>query len=122
MMSRERSRFALVVCVATALLRRVRRIRPPMSAPGAMPKTSAIATHAERGKSWIDPAAASGGLLYVARPDNAQVDVYSYPMGKTVGSLSVAAEPWSLCADPKGNVWITMYGQISEYTTGVPNQ
>ena len=26
MMSRERSRFALVVCVATALLRRVRRI------------------------------------------------------------------------------------------------
>ena len=89
-----------------------------MSAPGAMPKTSAIATHAERGKSWIDPAAASGGLLYVARPDNAQVDVYSYPMGKTVGSLSVAAEPWSLCADPKGNVWITMYGQISEYTHG----
>jgi hypothetical protein len=111
------SRHALLSCSTAALLAGCGGSQPPIGAAGAMPRTSA-ARHGERGKSWIDPAAASGSLLYVARPDNARVDIYSYPNGKTVGSLNVGAQAWSLCSDPKGNVWITMYGQISEYSHG----
>jgi hypothetical protein len=33
--------------------------QPPIDAPGAMAQTSAIATHADRGKSWMLPEAKS---------------------------------------------------------------
>jgi hypothetical protein len=35
----------------------------PLGAPGAMPQSRAIATHAERGKSWMLPKAKSEDLL-----------------------------------------------------------
>jgi hypothetical protein len=39
------------ICVAAALLARCGGSQPPIGAPGAMPQTSAIAVHAERGGS-----------------------------------------------------------------------
>lgn len=39
---------------------------PPMGAPRAIAQTSALATHAERGTSWMLPEAKSGDLLYVS--------------------------------------------------------
>jgi hypothetical protein len=44
-------------CVAAAVpLAGCGGSQPPIGAPGAMAQTSAIATHAERGKSWMVPA------------------------------------------------------------------
>jgi hypothetical protein len=34
--------------------------QPPIGAPGAIPQNSSIATHAERGGSWMLPEAKSG--------------------------------------------------------------
>ena len=61
------SRYALTSCVAAAMLTGCGGSQPPIGAPGAMPQTSAIATHADRGKSWMLPEAKSQDLLYVSR-------------------------------------------------------
>ena len=61
---------------------------------------------------------ASGNLLYISRPIDNTVDVYSYPKGKKVGEIGLSAAPFGLCSDAKGNVWVTMYGQINEYSHG----
>jgi len=42
--------------------------QPPIGTPGAMQQTSAIATHAERGKSWVLPEASGEDLLYASTP------------------------------------------------------
>jgi hypothetical protein len=92
----------------------------PISFWGAMQQTSAIATHAERGKSWMLPEAKSEGLLYVATGDN--VYVLSYPHGKLVGSLGIAGN--NLCSDNQGDVFIPAangYDQIFEYAHGGDN-
>jgi hypothetical protein len=47
------SRYALTSCAAAAMLAGCGGSQPPIGAPGAMPQTSAVATRAERGKSWI---------------------------------------------------------------------
>jgi hypothetical protein len=46
------SRYALTSCAA-ALLAGCGGSQPPIGAPGAMPQTSALTMHAERGKSWM---------------------------------------------------------------------
>lgn len=70
-------------------------------------------------RSWMQPGAASGNLLYVSYPDNNFVTVYSYPAGTQVGQLAnLPSEPFGLCSDKKGNVWLTMLGLIYEYAHG----
>jgi hypothetical protein len=56
MKSLDFSRCALSICAAAAMLAGCGGSQPPIGAPGAMAQTSAIATHAERGKSWMVPA------------------------------------------------------------------
>lgn len=46
-------RYAVSGCVAVAMLAGCGGSQPPVGAPDAMPQTSAIATHADRGKSWM---------------------------------------------------------------------
>ena len=54
MTSRELSRFALVVCLAAAMLAGCGGLQPPVGAPGTMPQRLAIATHAEGiPRGWI---------------------------------------------------------------------
>lgn len=54
------NRSAAALGVAVALLAGCGGSQPPVAAPGAMPHTPAIATHAERGGSWMLPEAKSG--------------------------------------------------------------
>jgi hypothetical protein len=93
--------------------------QPPIRAPGAMPQTSALATHAERGKSWMLPEAKNEALLYV--PDSAQtVQVFAYRTGKLVGTLTNFGLPAGACTDHNGDVYITdaeLY-DIVEYAHG----
>ena len=128
MTSRELSRFALSVCVAAAMLAGCGGSQPPIGAPGAMPQTSAIATHAERGKSWMLPEAKPQDLLYVSREFHpGEVSVYSYPKGKLMGNLTdIAGVIWVLLVtDAKGDVFAISTEKpklIYEYAHDLPKR
>ena len=90
--------------------------QPPIGAPGAMPQTTAIATHADRGKSWMAAGYGKKDLLYISAQDGSAVYVLTYPKGKRVGTLTGLYRTQGLCSDTHGNVWVTTYGPT--YATG----
>jgi hypothetical protein len=107
-------RYALFCSAAAAMLAGCAGSQPSIGAPGAIPQTSTIATHAERGKSWVDPGAQDGDLIYVA----AQVNSYviSYRTGKLLGTIDGGAE--GACSDSEGNVFLTGGAGVLEYRHG----
>jgi len=110
------SRRALSLSVS-ALLIACSGSQPPIGAPGAMPQSraSAIATHAERGRSWMLPEARSSDLLYATGGCLGSC-VFSYPNGKVVGSLTTSGQ--SVCTDSSGDIFITQSSQVVEYAHG----
>ena len=109
-------RVALTMGVAVALLPGCGG-PPPTGAPGVLPQTLAIATHAKRG----EPDARGGDLLYVSGGSTGDVYVFSYPKGKLVQTLTGLQYPFGECADSKGDIFITSgEGQdvITEYAHG----
>jgi hypothetical protein len=108
-------RYALSITVATALLPGCGGSQPMIGAPGAMPRSRAIATHADRSGSWMAPGASSEDLLYVSKLKN--VLVYSYPAGKVVGNIAGFDYASGLCSDASGDVWVTdsQKSTITEY-------
>lgn len=91
----------------------------PIGVPGAMPQSSAIATHAAHGKSWMLPDAKNKKLLYVSDNYSDDVYVFSYPVARQVGTLTgFQASPRGLCVDLSGNVFITDQAAIVEYAHG----
>jgi hypothetical protein len=92
------SGLALSICAAaSSLLSGCAATQLPLAAPGAMPQS--------RG-SWMQRAGTSGDLLYVTRPPSRSVDVYTYPAGNQVGTLTGFTNPYGICSDTQGNVWI----------------
>jgi hypothetical protein len=94
--------------------------QPPIAAPGAMPQSSAIATHADRG-TWMLPAAKSAKrLLYVSDEATNGIFVYDYPSLKAVGELAEVNDPGEMCVDAKGDVYVTSFinGTVAEYAHG----
>jgi hypothetical protein len=85
--------------------------QPLIGARGATPQT--LATHADRGKSWMLPETKSGDLLYVSSFYSGNVYVYSYPQRKLVGTLTGFISPAGECSDSAGDVFITAYSNIS---------
>jgi hypothetical protein len=94
-------------------------LRPPGFLPAASLSVKAIGSLGD-GKSWVDPAAKNGDLLYVADAGTNNVTVYSYPKGKLVGTLTGFDFPYAECEDQSGDVFIANYdGQnIVEYAHG----
>ncbi len=98
--------------------------QPPIGAPGAMPQTSAIATHAERDKSWMLPEAKSEALLYAADFPLRSVHVFAYPKGTPVGNLTgFDGGPEGVCIDQNGHIFVTVadsetQGYVYEYQHG----
>jgi hypothetical protein len=92
--------------------------QPPIRVPGAMPQTSAIAARADRGKSWMDRAAYRQDLLYVVSYANNDVNVYTYPQGHRVGTLTGFITPLGECVDPAGDVFIAAAAN-QERTSGI---
>jgi DNA-binding beta-propeller fold protein YncE len=80
---------------------------PIGGAPVGLPQSRAIATHIDRGGSWVLPAAKSEDLLYVSDVGSKIVDIYSYPGGVKVGQLTGFAGPGGLCVDRAGDVFVT---------------
>jgi hypothetical protein len=56
--------------------------------------------------SWMLAQAAHHKLLYISDPTSNAVYVYIYPRGSLVGTLTGFNEPWGLCADRAGNVFV----------------
>lgn len=84
------------------------------------PGTGASGAATTRHSSWIQPDAKKKPLLYVSSVLSNDVYVYSYADQKLVGTLTGFEEPYGLCADKTGNVWIVDDGhqQIVEYKHG----
>jgi hypothetical protein len=83
-----------------------------------MPQTSALATHATRGGSWMLLEATKQDLLYVSDVD--AVAVYAYPQGKLEGILRGFYISQGVCVDKKGHVYIADQGtgRVYEYAHG----
>ena len=111
-------RHALLSCAAAALLAGCGGSQPPIGAPGALPQTSTIATHAGRGKSWITRNASDGDLIYAVGGCGGTC-VFSYPAGKLVGALDKPeAGAASACSDSAGDVFIPTGAGVYEYAHG----
>jgi hypothetical protein len=93
--------------------------QPPIGAAGAM-QAGAIATHADRGRSWMLPGTSSGSdLLYVAGYGGI-LSVISYPQGQLVGEvdLPVGENSGGICSDANGDIFVPDWYEIVEYAHG----
>lgn len=52
------------------------------------------------------PEAKGENLLYASDVEIGKVYVFSYPMGKRVGTLTGFSNPWGECVDKRGDIWI----------------
>src|SRR5580704_15964905 len=111
-------RYVLGGFAAAAMLAGCGGSQPPIGAPGAMPRsqTSAIATHAERGGSWMAPEAKSEELIYAVGGCGGTC-VLSYPQGKLVGELT-GVDGGADCSDSNGNVFISEQTAVVEFAHG----
>jgi hypothetical protein len=106
-------RYAISICAAAAMLTGCGGSQPPIGTPGAMPQSSANATHAAHGGSWMLPEAKGEDLLYVS--SYSWVSIYSYPQGKMVGKLHGFYLASGQCVDSAGDIYITDYGRSEVY-------
>jgi hypothetical protein len=120
MRSLDLGRYTLYSCIAAAMLVGCGASQQQIGAPGAMPQSYSTATHADRGKSWMQPEALGDDLLYVTSFLNDTVYVYSYPTGALVGTLTGFNWPLGECVDGKGDVFIVnqQSSNIIEYAHG----
>jgi hypothetical protein len=106
---------ALMSCAAPAMLGGCGAWQPPIGAPGALAQTSAIATHAEHGKSWMLPGTRRGDLIY-ATGGCGGTCVISYPDLALVGEIPTVGN--AICSDSQGNIFIPVGGSAVEYSHG----
>jgi hypothetical protein len=85
--------------------------------------TPAGAPRPDRTASWIAPEAAKSALLYIADSGTYDVNVYTFPALKQVGTLTGFNDPQGECSDTAGNVWITntKITEIFEFRHGGKN-
>ena len=112
------SRYAIGFFVTAAMLAGCGGSQPPIGAPGAMPQSRAIATHADRSGSWMLPEAQTQDLLYVT--DYTYVKVFTYPQLKQAGTLTGFGSDVGECVDSKGDVFVTnqLPTRMYEYAHG----
>jgi hypothetical protein len=74
----------------------------------------------DRHRSWMSPDAKKRDLLYVSDQGTDDVYAYSYPAGKLKGTLTGFNEPYGLCTDKEGDIFIvnTEAAEILEYKHG----
>jgi hypothetical protein len=91
----------------------------PVGAFRGLLQVRAMATPADRGRSWMLPEAKSENLLYVSSYDK-YVNVYAYPKGKLVGTLTGFGILGGECSDKFGDVWVidNQDSRLYEYAHG----
>ncbi|MGB6950474.1 MAG: hypothetical protein WBE15_00835 [Candidatus Cybelea sp.] len=129
MKSLDFGRYALGSCVAVAILTACGGSQAPIGAPGAMPQSRAIATHGDRGGSWMRPYSSaskrSKWFLYVGIQNaigETQFEVYPLgarepvrEYGGTLGPVTMALDPWNDIYTTDNN---PSGGLITAYTPG----
>ncbi len=114
------SRFACVVAALAVVLNGCGGGLSGVSGPGSaltplsIQRAAALAmrdyvprpVHPDRGRSRMLRDTGSSPLLYVGDWTTNDVFVYDYPSGAAVGSLTGFNEPFGMCVDAKGNVYI----------------
>jgi hypothetical protein len=87
--------------------------------PG-MNRGIAKAADPDRGRSWMKPGVKGENLLYVTNAGTDDLDVYSYPQGQLLGTLTGFLDPVGECVDKTGDVFVTDYRaqNIVEYAHG----
>jgi hypothetical protein len=108
--------YTLSVSAVVVLLAGCGGPQPPIGASGTTPQSPAIATHAERGGSWMLPEAKSKELLYVSNVQT--VAVFTYPKGKLVGQIKGFYLAAGECTDESGDVYIANLDTFTEYRHG----
>ncbi len=70
--------------------------------------------------SFALPPAKGTTLMYVSNANNGTVSVFTYPAGTPVQTLTGFEEPYGLCSDKAGDVWIVddETSKITEYAHG----
>lgn len=126
------ARAALGVCAAGAILAGCAP-PPTTGVPGVtalsvwrdaaltIPNFVQPVVHPDHRQSFVRPDKGKGSeLLYVGDWDTNDVYVYDYPSGKAVGTLTGFSEPYGMCVDAKGDVYISNFGSgmLIEYPPG----
>jgi hypothetical protein len=108
--------YTLMLGAGAALLAGCGGSQTPIGVPGAVPQSQVIATHAERGGSWMLAEAKREDLLYVSGGCQG-VCILSYPSGKLVGSFSLQFG-LGACTDGKGSVFFASGDDLEEFAHG----
>ena len=108
------SRHALTIGAAAAMLAGCGGSQPPIGGPGAMLQSRATATLADHSGSRMRPNGFNQNLLYVATDPEA-VLVYSYPKGKSHGTLGFFESPGPECSNKSGDVFISTSQGLYEF-------
>jgi hypothetical protein len=118
MKSLDVSHRAIICCATVAMLAGCGGSQRPIGARGAMPQTFTLATHSDRGKSWMLPEAKKQPLIYITATGSPLVSVFTFA-GRLVGQLNIGS-PQGECADKAGDVWIANTGasEMVEYPHG----
>lgn len=83
-------------------------------------RDGAMAAHPDHSRSWMAPEAKRDNLLYISDVGTDDVDVYAYPKGVFLGTLTGFSGPEGECVDKTGDVFIANYAasSILEYAHG----
>jgi hypothetical protein len=102
----------LAACGGTAQLAPSAAVQPSLL---GVPSLVGGAALAGRTRSWVDPAAKSGALLYISDAKEAEVFIYSYPGRELQGELMGFTTPLGECLDKAGDVFIADGGSSKIY-------
>ncbi len=90
-----------------------------LAACGGPTGTTGTLPQANGTQASLSKDAYSGDLLYVTYPGQSVVEVFTYPKGQLVQTLSVGSPAYSICSDSSGNVFIpTWSGNVYGYAHG----
>jgi hypothetical protein len=80
----------------------------------------AVTPYAPRTASWMAPESSNTDLLYVSEYGHSEVQVYSYPQDKLIGTLTGLRYPEGECTDAAGDVYVANSASdgVSEFAHG----
>jgi hypothetical protein len=91
-------------------------IAPPL-VTGTTARAASNVSRAAPKRSWMAAEAKHENLIYVSNASSNSVTVYDFSSRKMVGMLTGIKQPYGLCSDSVGDVWVVGWGknQVIEY-------
>jgi hypothetical protein len=115
----EKAYYTVGICTTAVLCVSCGGVQPTTLVPasGSTMDRASSAVRPDVQQSWMAPEAAHDNLVYVSNVETNSVSVYAFASHKMVGLLTGISQPYGLCSDTSGNVWIVGWGknQLLEY-------